>query len=120
MIEINNLNWIRFNQKNLIKVNPKMIKEGKTDEGKVVVLPKSYYRSPKFYEELYQDSMALVRKFGKPDLFITITTNPKWQEILDNIYPGQKPHDRPDIVARVFNAKLDQLIDEITKDSIFG
>jgi ATP-dependent DNA helicase PIF1 len=25
--------------------------------------------------------MALVRKFGKPDLFITMTSNPNWEEI---------------------------------------
>jgi hypothetical protein len=31
--------------------------------------------------ELYQDAMARVRKFGKPNLFVTFTYNPKWKEI---------------------------------------
>lgn len=31
----------------------------------------------------YQDTMAIVRALGKPDLFITITCNPKWCEITE-------------------------------------
>jgi len=64
--------------------------------------------------------MALVRKYGKPDLFITITTNPNWREIRSNLFPGQQPSDRPDLIVRVFNAKLNEIIEEITKKQIFG
>jgi hypothetical protein len=32
-------------------------------------------------QRLYQDSMAIVRHFGRPSLFITFTTNPDWIEI---------------------------------------
>ena len=35
--------------------------------------------------ENYQDAMAIVRKFGKPDLFITMTCNPHWKEITENL-----------------------------------
>ena len=31
----------------------------------------------------YQDAMAIVRKYGKPDLFITFTCNPNWAEICE-------------------------------------
>ena len=31
--------------------------------------------------QLFQDSMAICRAFGKPDLFLTMTANPKWPEI---------------------------------------
>ncbi|KAG5347453.1 hypothetical protein C0989_011811 [Termitomyces sp. Mn162] len=32
-------------------------------------------------QQLFQDSMAICRNFGKPDLFLTMTANPKWSEI---------------------------------------
>jgi hypothetical protein len=41
----------------------------------------------------YQDSMAIVREEGKPDLFITFTANPKWTEVMRMLEPGQQPHD---------------------------
>ena len=53
-------------------------------------------------QQNYQDAMSIVRKFGKPDLFVTFTCNPKWREIFASLLYGQKPQDRPDIVARVF------------------
>ena len=50
----------------------------------------------------YQDAMTIVDKFDKPDLFITMTCNPKQREIEENLY-GQQAFDRSDICARVFN-----------------
>jgi hypothetical protein len=44
-------------------------------------LPSSFTGGPRQMHKLYQDGMAIVRVFGKPDLFITITCNPKWPEI---------------------------------------
>ena len=49
----------------------------------------------------YQDAMAICRKYGRPDLFITMTCNPNWTEIGQNLHPGQRAADRPDIVDRV-------------------
>ena len=66
------------------------------------------------------DAMAIVRVFGKPTLFVTITCNPKWPEIADALLPGQKPEDRPDLVARVFHQKLKRIVKDITKDGVFG
>ena len=69
--------------------------------------------------QLYQDSMALVRKAGKPDLFITITCNPRWSEIANNSH-GQSAVNRPDIVARVFQMKLKEILKDILKNGVFG
>ncbi|KAH8951223.1 hypothetical protein BDL97_09G015800 [Sphagnum fallax] len=69
--------------------------------------------------QLYQDAMAKVRKFGKPDLFVTFTCNPKWKEITDVLLLGQTAKDRPKLVTRVFNLKLDALLKDI-KDSVLG
>ena len=34
------------------------------------------------------DVMAYVSEFGKPDLFITLTCNPYWEEITENLLEG--------------------------------
>lgn len=59
-------------------------------------------------------------RFGLPTLFITITTNPKWREIVANLQPGQTACDRPDIVARVFAEKQSRFVGLLTKKSVFG
>ena len=64
--------------------------------------------------------MAICRYFGKPDLFITFTCNPMWQEIQDALLPGQKPEDAPHIVARVFHLKLRALLDDLLKHNVLG
>ena len=51
--------------------------------------------------------MGIVRRYGKPDVFTTMTCNPKWPEITAALKPCQQPNDRPDLVARVFKMKLD-------------
>jgi hypothetical protein len=68
----------------------------------------------------YMDAMALVRKFGKPDIFLTMTCNPNWDEIEDELYPGQTPQDRPDVVTRVFRAKLEELKRRLLDYDILG
>lgn len=70
--------------------------------------------------EYAQDAMTYVRKYGRPDLFITFTCNPNWPEIQELLLPGQKSSDRHDITARVFKQKLNNLIDVIIKSCIFG
>jgi hypothetical protein len=51
--------------------------------GKRFILPSSFHGSPRNMHQLYQDSMALIRKYGKPDLFITFTCNSNWHEICE-------------------------------------
>ena len=69
-------------------------------------------------QQLFQNSMAICRAFRKPDIFLTMTANPKWPEILEQLLWKAQPlaganyqrrqqtaSDRPDIVARVFELK---------------
>ena len=84
--------------------------------GKKVILPSSFIST----HQQYQDAISLLRRFGKPNLFITMTTNPDWREIKEHLRPGEKAVDRPDIVARVFKLKKQQLIKDIEKEMIFG
>jgi len=64
--------------------------------------------------------MACCRVMGKPTLFVTMTTNPKWAEIQENLLPGQTAINRPDIVSRVFALKLKQLLHDLDVDKFFG
>ena len=88
--------------------------------GRKIILPPSITGSPRFYVEKYQDCMAIVQKFGKPTLFITMTCNPDWKEIQESLNPGETAFDRPDICTRVFKLKNDLLIEYIVKNEIFG
>ncbi|XP_051170502.1 uncharacterized protein LOC127287552 [Leptopilina boulardi] len=88
--------------------------------GKVIVLPSTYPGSPRNMLQNYQDAMTIVRKFGKPDLFITMTCNPKWRKITENLLDGQTASDRPNLVARVFELKKEELLNIIVKEKLFG
>src|SRR5215510_12380658 len=72
-----------------------------------------------FMRQLFQNSMAICRKFQKPDIFLTMTANPKWSEITDNLLKHQTASDHPDIVARVFEQKKNALLKKID-DGVFG
>ena len=71
-------------------------------------------------KQLYQDSMAICRHYGRADFFITFTCNPQWEEITANLPPGFSASDRPDIVARVFNLKLKALLDDLLQKHVLG
>jgi len=88
--------------------------------GKAIILPSSFQGSPRNMQQNYQDAMAIVRKYGKPDLFITMTCNPRWTEIQENLELGQSTEFRPDLVSRVFNLKLKDLLKDIKTNHIFG
>lgn len=49
-----------------------------------------------------------------------MTCNPYWAEITSNLEPGQEPQDRPELVARVYKAKLRDLKDLLIKRKYFG
>uniref|UniRef100_A0A0N5BR79 Helitron_like_N domain-containing protein n=1 Tax=Strongyloides papillosus TaxID=174720 RepID=A0A0N5BR79_STREA len=66
----------------------------------------SYIGSRRFMHLGYQDGMAIVRK--------------NWREITENLYPGQLPNDRHDLIARVFKHKSDALIHDLKENKIMG
>ncbi|EEY61181.1 helitron helicase-like protein [Phytophthora infestans T30-4] len=84
--------------------------------GKRIILPASHLGSPRSMYKSYQDSMAIVREYGRPDVFLTETCNPKWDEILEAIPSDiQTAQDRPDIVARVWQQKLQATLDDLNQ-----
>ncbi|XP_053595510.1 uncharacterized protein LOC128667831 [Microplitis demolitor] len=126
-IETERLNWIRNFQTNLQSEEYVHLKDAltKTDGqiteiGKMVVLPSSFTGGPRYMHERTQDAMTYVRHFGRPDLFITFTCNPKWKEIEELLVQGQKSHDRHDLIVRIFHVKIKHMMNLLTKGCIFG
>ncbi|XP_065322969.1 uncharacterized protein LOC135930111 [Gordionus sp. m RMFG-2023] len=127
-VEANNLNYIKFNQSKLRveEYSGFMDHISKANDntnlplGRAVILPSSFQGSERNMCDRYHDAMAIVSKFGKPDLFITFTCNPNWREIKENLYKGQNPSHRPDLLARVFHLKLSELLHDIIKKDFFG
>jgi ATP-dependent DNA helicase PIF1 len=88
--------------------------------GHKVILPASYNGSPRQMHRKYMNSMAIAAKYGKADLFLTMTTNPNWAEIKNELLDGQSSDDRPDLVARVFKMKMESLLDDLLKKEVLG
>jgi hypothetical protein len=88
--------------------------------GRRIILPATITGSPRWFERSKQDAMAVSRVLGKADLFITMTCNPKWPEIVNELLPGQTAVDRPDVVQRVFLQKANELVKLFRDGSLFG
>ncbi|SGZ26798.1 BQ5605_C025g09961 [Microbotryum silenes-dioicae] len=79
-----------------------------------VILGLTFKNGPRMIMKRYQDAMACDQiRCGKPLLFITVSCNPKWLEIKDALGPNDKACKRPDHLARVYEAKLNRLCDNI-------
>jgi hypothetical protein len=90
-----------------------------TTLGRKVILRSSFQGGEHAIGQLYHDAMARVRKFGKPNLFVIFTCNPKWKEITHTLLLRQTAKDRLELVTQVFNLKLDALLKDI-KDDVLG
>ncbi|XP_074291864.1 uncharacterized protein LOC141618681 [Silene latifolia] len=126
-IENTRLNFLRLNQEAIwadlyqrIIDTLELGENSACNVGKRIVLPPSFLGGPRDMRRRYLNEMALVQKYGKPDLFITITCNPNWPEIKSELSPGEQLQNRPDLVARVFHAKLKMLRKQIREKQIFG
>ena len=125
----NKCDWIRSHQKNLradlyngladalVQADTEPLNPANLGKR---ILPSSFVGGDRWMMQLYQDSMAIVRFFGRPTLFLTFTANPKWEEIVRELLPGQKAVDRPDLIARVFQLKKKEMLRLIKSENIFG
>jgi hypothetical protein len=96
------------------------VDEAGMGHSKATILPSTYVGSPRYFMQLYQDSMAIVRALGKPSVFLTMTCNPKWPDIVNELKPGEQPNDRPDLIARAFRLKLDSLLHDVRERGVLG
>jgi hypothetical protein len=88
--------------------------------GRMVILPSTFQGSPRNLQQIFQDAMAIVGKFGKPDIFLTLTCNPRIIDIAGNLKEGQRPMDRVDLIGRVFKQHLQELNSDIRERHVLG
>jgi len=127
MVEAQRLLFIRLNQKtiryDILQGVQEAINRGETNSfavGKRIVLPATFTRGMRYMFNNFQDALAICKTFGYLDLFITITYNVNWYEMCDFVTSkGLTVADRPKIVCRVFNMKLDQMMIDFKKDDYF-
>jgi hypothetical protein len=94
--------------------------EDVSEVGKRIVLSLTFIDGPRDMRRQYMDAMDLVRKYGKLDIFLTMTCNMNWDEIRNELCLGQSVQDRPDLVAWVFRAKLEELRQRLLYNDILG
>ncbi|XP_044354828.1 uncharacterized protein [Triticum aestivum] len=105
-VESSRLDYIRNHQKQIRAdlyqgvVDSLQAGENRADAvGKWTILPTSFIGGKRDRRRRYLNAMALVQKYGKPDIFLTMTCNPNWGEIISELEPGQTPQDRPDLIV---------------------
>jgi hypothetical protein len=91
-----------------------------SSQPKKTFLSSSFNGSARHLSGLAHNALTIVTELGSPDLFITATTNPLWPEIQDRLFPGQSAFDRPDIVAEVFHARTEALVQNLRNGKYFG
>lgn len=128
-VEQYRLDWIKTHQhvirSDLYRSIRDRIHRGDTDTANVgqnVILPATFTGSQRYMNQYFKDSLAICRTIGHPSLFLTMTCNTQWPEIQEMLKhkPGVDVSNAPDVIARVFKLKLDQLIDLIKKKNFFG
>nr|XP_045087172.1 uncharacterized protein LOC109751715 [Aegilops tauschii subsp. strangulata] len=126
-IESCRLKWYRKNQTkiraDLYKGVVDAITSGETRASAVgvrIVLPGTYPGGDRDMKRRHMDAIAIVHTYGKPDIFLTMTCNPNWEEITNELFPSQTAQDRPDLVARVFHGKLEAMKEMLFKKNILG
>ncbi|XP_074374046.1 uncharacterized protein LOC141714425 [Apium graveolens] len=93
-----------------------------SNTGKGIIFPAGFIGSKRYMQQNFQDALAVCRFIGHPDIFLTMTCNPLWDEIqkMMEYLPGCIAPNCPDIISRVFRLKLDQLLVDIKTKKYFG
>ncbi|XP_073059734.1 uncharacterized protein [Primulina eburnea] len=121
-IETQRLRWIRSNQRDIRSE----LYQGLQDclhggnVGTRIVLPSSFGGSPHDMYQRYQDAMTLVQTYGKPDIMLTMTCNPNWDEIKYQLLHGQSSQDRTDLITRIFKSKFEEFKKDIVDRGVLG
>jgi len=127
-MEFQRLLWIRLHQKELraekycgLYTAAELQGTSSSNIGKRIIIPSTFTGGARYTRENRKDATTICAFKGFPSLFITFTCNPKWPELVTLFQTlNTCAEDRPDILARVFKIKLDQMIRDLTKDQIFG
>ena len=83
-------------------------------------LSSSVTGSPRHLRKLALNALGVVSEKGKPHVFITVTCNELWPEIQEALLKGQSAFDRPDVVVKVFKARLNAILYNLKNGKYFG
>ena len=64
---------------------------------------------------LYQNFIVIVQHFGKLTLFIIMTANSKWSEIINKLVSEQTAQDNSVLIVIIFNLKQKTLLKNLKK-----
>ncbi|XP_074365247.1 uncharacterized protein LOC141706372 [Apium graveolens] len=122
------LDWIRNHQSTIRSDLYTSIRDSLTkgdtnpgNIGKNIILPATHTGSQRYMNQYFKDFLAIYRTIGHPSLFLTMTCNTQWPKIkkMMEYLPGVDVANKPDVIARVFKLKLDQLLDLIKNKYYF-
>jgi hypothetical protein len=124
--EQSRLTWLRNNQKTLCSDVYKGLVDAVAAEpdteahnlGQRTILPSTFPGSSWNMVQYCQDVLAINHHFKGADIFMTVTADPNWPEIQAELLPGQTTADRPDLVSRVFKAKVAVIMNDIKKGAL--
>ena len=92
------LNQTKLHSEQYIHLRDAVVNNGNaTNVGRLTILPSSYAGSPRHMHEYAQDTIAYVRLYRSPDLFIAFTSDQSWEEIRQLLLQGQSAVHRHDI-----------------------
>ena len=112
------LRFHRMHQQDIFGIQPSTAEQQGTT-GKKTFLSQSMHGSTRHLRALARNALALVSEYGRPSLFITLTCNPNWPEIIEQLLPGQTAFDRGDVVCQVFHRKLQALLANLRQGKYF-
>ncbi|KAG6495415.1 hypothetical protein ZIOFF_043233 [Zingiber officinale] len=73
-----------------------------------------------FQGAIYRKDIVEILMYGKPDLMLTMTCNPNWIEIKEQLLSGQSPQDLPDLITMVLKAKFEEFKKDILDRGVLG
>ncbi len=85
-----------------------------------MVLPSTHAGRERYMRRKMHDIITISNSIEHPDVFLTMTWNPRWPEIEESLLPGQLTSDRPDLCNRVFRMKHKILMTHLKEDQTFG
>ena len=75
------------------------------NSGRLIILPATFTGGDRYMHKCFQNAMALIREFGTPTFFLTMTANPNWEELKEP-RRGYTKYDRPDLLCRVLKENI--------------
>ena len=83
-------------------------------------MPPSFKGSPRYYNECFLDAINISNSIDSPCMIATMTCNPQWKEVTENLEPNESPFDCIDLLNRVFKMKLNSFVKDIFERHVLG